>query len=129
MTFMEKEERSALPRGQPCRRTNPAGRATGPPPTAQPHSELHSHARSWQNTLLHSEGSTLTSLSRSWGWEPADGEPASLGWTPNCFLRNCGPGSQITGSRVGREGPALPGCISLCIAASLVMKTQNKGPF
>lgn len=34
-----------------------------------------------------------------------DEEPASLGWTPNYFLRNCGPGAQITGSGSGR-GPS-----------------------
>lgn len=33
-----------------------------------------------------------------------DQEPASLGWTPNYFLRNFGPGAQITGSGSGR-GP------------------------
>lgn len=36
-----------------------------------------------------------------------DEEPASLGWTPNYFLRNFGPGARITGSGSGRgPGPA-----------------------
>lgn len=34
-----------------------------------------------------------------------DEEPASLGWTPNYFLRNCGLGARITGSGSGR-GPS-----------------------